>query len=339
MRRDGNLGMDTLRLALVGCGGMGRGLGTQAVELDAVAVTVVCDLLAERRQQAAEQFGAEPAQDYRAVVGRADVDAVLVATQPSAHRPVVEAAAAAGKHVFCEKPLAPTTADCDAMIAAVDAAGVKAMVGQVVRWHPTHRRLKQMVDEGPLGPVLAMYVERLGGIWGADHPGWRLKRAESGGTLMEVNAHELDFMIWLAGPVKQVTAVGGNLLDTRQDYPDIAFVSMVFASGAVGVLQSSHLATLGAYDGRFDCRDASATVSRLFGGEITWRARDSEETQAVTPEEMQVEVPVRGELRAFVKAIREDTPVAVPFAEARRNVAVAEAAYESIATGRTISLG
>jgi predicted dehydrogenase len=330
--------MIPLRFALVGCGGMGRAVASHVVQVDDVKVTAVCDLDAERAAAAAEQFGAEAVADYAAAVERGDVDAVIVATHPAAHRPVVEAAAAAGKHIFCEKPLAPFPADCEAMMAAVEAAGVKAQVGQVCRWHPTHRRLKQMVDEGPLGPVLAMYVERLGGLWGEGHPAWRLSRELSGGTLLEINAHELDFMLWLAGPVKQVSAVGGRMLDERQDYPDVAFVSMTFASGAVGVLQSSHLATIGSYAARFDCRDASAVVEQLFGGEVVYQRREAAESEKVTPAEMAVETPVLGETRAFVKAIREDLPSPVPFAEAKHNVEVANAAYESIATGRTIDL-
>jgi predicted dehydrogenase len=327
--------MSPLRFALIGCGGMGRGVASQAVLLDDVRVVATYDPNAARSAEAAEQFSAEVMTSLEATLARRDVDAVIVAPHPSEHRPVVEAAAAAGKHIFCEKPLAPYPADCDAMMAAVERAGVKAMVGQVCRWHPTHRHLKQMVDDGPLGPVLSMYVERLGGIW-ARQPEWRLSRAQSGGTLLEINAHELDFMLWLAGPVKSVCAVGGRMIDEALDYPDIAFVNMTFASGAVGVLQSSHLATLGSYTGRFDCREGSAVVPQLFGGDVTYKLRGADETLTVTGAEMAVETPVLGEVRAFVKAIREDGPSPVPFGEARMNVAVACAAYESIERGQTV---
>lgn len=329
--------MESLRFALVGCGGMGRAVAGGAANVEGVSVVVTCDLVEERRQQAAKQFSAEPMLDYHEVVTRDDVDAVIVATHPAAHREVVEAAAAAKKHIFCEKPIAPTVADADAMVAAVNAAGVKAMIGQVVRWHPTHRRLKQMVDEGPLGRVISMYVERAQGNWDG-HPSWRLSRELSGGTLLEVNAHELDWMIWLAGPVKKVVAMGGNTLCPEQDYPDITHVSMWFENGAVGVLQSSNIAALGTYQGRFDCQDGSAYVSHLFGGQIDYKLRDGSDAQAVRPEEMQVESPVTAEVRALVEAIRNDLPSPVPFEQARLNVAVANAAYESIERGTIVDL-
>ncbi|MBI5832484.1 MAG: Gfo/Idh/MocA family oxidoreductase [Armatimonadetes bacterium] len=316
---------------------MGRAVAGSAASLDGVSVDVVCDLIEQRRGEAAEQFGAVPVADYREAVARDDIDAVIVAPHGSAHRPVVEAAAAAGKHIFCEKPLAPSLADCDAMIAAVKAAGVKVQVGQVCRWHPTHRRLKQMVADGPLGDVVSMYVERSQGGWGG-HPTWRLSREMSGGTLLEVNAHELDLMIWIAGPVKRVAAVGNHKVEMDQDYPDVTHVSMVFESGAVGVLQSTNIATVGTYQARMDCVNGSAVVSQLFGGEVTYRLRGSEETLKVTPEEMAVENPVTGEVRAFVNYIRCGGEAPVPFEQARLNVAVANAAYESIETGQFVDL-
>lgn len=330
--------MTMVRLGLVGCGGMGRSLMRSAAELDTATVTAVSDVTEERRNEAAAELSAEAVADYRALIERDDVDAVAVATPGGFHREVVEAVAAAGKPVFSEKPLATSVADCDAMIQAVEAAGVKHMVGQVCRYHPTHRRMKQMVSDGPLGPVLAMYVARLGGPWGDNHPAWRFSYKLSGGTLMEVNAHELDFMIWLAGPVKRVYAVGGQMLARDLDYPDVAMVSLTFESGAVGVMHTSNITQLGTYEARFDCMDGSAVVPKLFGGEVQYKLRDGSETAVVTPEEMKVETPVKGEMRAFVDAILNDTTPPITFHDGRAVVAVAEAAYKSVESGESIEL-
>ncbi len=331
--------MDKVRLGLIGCGGMGKALIDQASTLDAVTVVAVSDVDEKRCQEAAEKYGAVGLTDYRALADRADVDAVVVATPSGLHREPVEYAAGAGKHVFCEKPLASYTADCDSMIAAVAKAGVKHQVGQVCRWHPTHRMIKKMVDGWPLGRVLSLYVERISSGWGANAAPWRVSRKLSGGTLLEINAHELDFMLWLAGPVKKVMAVGGQMLDQRLDYPDCAWVSMTFESGAVGVLQSTGVTTLNSYAARFDCANGSATVANLFGGEITYKTRDGgAEAQVMKPDK--VETPVLGEMRSFVQSILDDAPAtAVPFEEARRTVAVAEAAYTSIETGEAVQLG
>ncbi|MCC7491993.1 MAG: Gfo/Idh/MocA family oxidoreductase [Fimbriimonadaceae bacterium] len=329
--------MQQVRLGLIGCGGMGKALCDQAVTLPGVCVTAVSDVDAERCAEAAGKYSATAVADYADLVTRGDVDAVVVATPGGLHRPPVEAAAAAGKHVFSEKPLAATVADCDAMIAAVEAAGVKSMVGQVCRWHPTHRMLHKMVQGWPLGAVRSIYVERLGSGWGANSAPWRYSRELSGGTLLEVNAHELDFMLWVAGPVKRVMAVGGQMVDLRSDYPDCTWVSLAFESGAVGVLQSTGVTTLPSYAARLDCEHGSATAASFFGGEITYKLWEpGAETQTLKPDK--VETPVLGEMRAFVTAIRDDTATAVPFREARRTVAVVEAAYHSIATGQAVEL-
>ncbi|NWG76606.1 MAG: hypothetical protein HXY24_18725, partial [Rubrivivax sp.] len=182
--------------------------------------------------------------------------------------------------------------------------------------------------------VLSIYVERVGGGWGDRHPAWRLSRQLSGGNLLEINAHELDFMLWLCGPARRVYAVGGTYLDHRLDYADAAFVAITFASGATGVLQSTAITTLGSYAGRFDCVDGSAVVKQLFGGEISYLLRsDGASTQTVTPDEMKTKNPVAAEVHAWLDSIVNDTPAPVPFEEARRNVAVAEAAYAAIETG------
>ncbi|MBI2301689.1 MAG: Gfo/Idh/MocA family oxidoreductase [Armatimonadetes bacterium] len=326
--------MEKVRFGLLGCGGMGRALADQAVTLDQAAVTAVTDVDAGRAAEAAERYGAV-ALGQAELLASDTVDAVIVASPGGYHRAAIEAVAAAGKHVFSEKPLTSYSADADACIAAVKAAGVKGMVGQVCRFHPTHLKLKTMVDDGTIGPVFSIYVERVGGGWGDKIQPWRLSRDLSGGSLLEINAHELDFMLWLAGRVKRVSAAGGNYCDSRLDYPDMAWVALTFESGACGVLQSSHITTLGSYAARIDGQHASAVIPQLFGGPITLKPRDGE---TVTVEPEPVETPVKAEIRAFVEAIVNDTEPPVPFEQARHTVAVAEAASTSIATGKTVEL-
>src|SRR5947209_7045437 len=115
---------------------MGRGLGKQLLEIGDAALRGVADVSAEAAQSASEELGAPSFSSAEALLDRPDVDAVIVASPPFQHRPLVELAAARGKHVFVEKPLAANTADCDAMIRAAEAAGVTLMVGQVLRYYP-----------------------------------------------------------------------------------------------------------------------------------------------------------------------------------------------------------
>ncbi len=330
--------MAKVRVGLIGCGGMGRALMAQAATLDDAAILTVSDLDEQRRGEAAEQFGAEGIADYHDILARDDIDAVFVATPGGYHKQVVLDAAEAGKHVFSEKPLATTVADCDAMIAAVEKAGVKHMTGQVCRYHPTHSGLKRMVDDGTLGPVLSIYVERVSGRWGGAHPPWRYSYALSGGNLMEINAHELDFMLWLCGPVKRVYAVGELFLEDRIDYRNVMFVSLNFASGAVGVLNSSGIAEVGAVSARVDCQNGSAAAYPLFNGDIRYKIRGAEAAGVVPIDELKGDNPVLGEVKAFIEAVRDDTTPPVSFHDGRAAVQVAELAYLSAERGAPIDV-
>src|SRR6266508_196038 len=122
---------EQLGFALIGCGGMGRNEARILSQIPRARLVAVCDV----SEPAAREFGAEmgvPAlNDHHAALARPDVDVIMVATPNGLHTQIVLDAAAAKKHVFCEKPFAFTVAECDAMIAAAERHGVKLMVGHV----------------------------------------------------------------------------------------------------------------------------------------------------------------------------------------------------------------
>jgi predicted dehydrogenase len=324
--------MERVRLGVIGCGAMGSDLARNAAQVDTAQVVAVSDVVTERAQALAEALGADPHADADALLGREDVDAVLIASPPFLHRSLTEAAAQAGKHIFCEKPMAPGVADCDAMIAAVERAGVKFQIGHVCRFHATHGKVRELVASGEFGPPAAMLVHRIGGKWGANHPSWRWRRSACGGILMEVNAHEIDFMRFVCGDIARVSAVGGRFLDEELDYPDVALVSVQFASGAVGMLYSSHASAIGGYGGRVDCTGGSVVFPAIWGGKdaAIEVQRFGGERSRIPLSDLRVESPVRAEIRAFVSAILADVPPPVTMQDGRAAVEVAEAAYLSI---------
>src|SRR5947209_11009504 len=144
-----------LRVGVVGVGGMGQAHANALKKVEGADFTAVCDARAEAAQAAAERFGVRGFTDTAPFLEA--VDAVVVATPPDFHRPVVEAAARAGKHVFCEKPLSTRLADADAMISACDQAGVVFQHGFVLRFYPVHELARRMVDNGEIGDLV--YVE------------------------------------------------------------------------------------------------------------------------------------------------------------------------------------
>ncbi len=329
--------MANVTLGVIGCGGMGSDLARNAQKLEHATVAVVSDLDESRAKGLAEDIESTYTTDYTELLARDDIDAVLIASPPFMHRQMTEAAAEAGKHVFCEKPMSPTLADCDAMTAAVTEAGVKFQIGHVCRYHGTHGKVRDLVASGDFGDPTTMVVWRIGGGWGDKHPGWRYKLAESGGTLMEVNAHEIDFMRFVCGDVAKVSAVGGTFVEERPDFPDVTLVSLQFTSGAVGFLQSGNASAIGGYGGRIDCTEGALDFPQFWGGGATIDTKRFDgDLEQVEIGDLDFETPVKAEIRAFVDAIVNDTDTPITTADGRAIVEVALAAYQSIEEGGAV---
>jgi myo-inositol 2-dehydrogenase/D-chiro-inositol 1-dehydrogenase len=186
-----------------------------------------------------------------------------------------------------------------------------------------------------------MMVHRTGGGWGgAWGQSWRMSKEQSGGTLMEVNAHEIDFIRWVCGEAQQVYAGGGNYITPQMDYPDIALVTITFGNGAVGFLHASQATLFGGYGGRLDCTEGSAEFPTIWGEHagVRYRRKDASETTFLPLAEMNVGNPVQKELAAFVEAVRTDTDPPVTGRDGRAAVEIAQAAYQSIETGQAVAL-
>jgi predicted dehydrogenase len=333
--------MEPIGIGLIGCGGMGRGLAQSLQGVEGARLVAVSDVAEEAGQQAAAEFQVPYYRDYRELLDRQEVQGVIVAAPQFVHAEATVAAAEAGKHIFCEKPMATNVADCDRMIAAAEAAGVKLMIGQVCRFHGVHSTVKRLVAEGVLGQPTCMMVHRLGGGWGQVwRQSWRMSKERSGGTLMEVNAHEIDFLLWVCGEARQVYAAGGNYITPQMDYPDIALITITFRNGAVGFLHSSQATLFGGYGGRLDGTEGSAEFPSIWGENagVRYRRHDAPEATFLPLSEMEVGNPVQKELAAFITAIRTDTAPPITGRDGRAAVEVAQAAYQSMETGQPVTL-
>ncbi|HTE16857.1 MAG TPA: Gfo/Idh/MocA family oxidoreductase [Armatimonadota bacterium] len=330
--------MSKLGVALIGCGGMGRSLGKQLMTLEDARLVGVADPSAEAAARASEEFGAPAFGQAEALLDQPGVDAVLIASPPFEHRSLTELAAARGKHVFVEKPMAPSTRDCDAMTEAASRAGVTLMVGQVLRYYACWWKTIELVKRGEIGTPWGIAITRVGGGWSGWPQPWRNSLELSGGLLMEVNAHEIDFMCQVCGDVERVYAEADHFGDDPSDYPNLYFVSLRFAGGAVGLLHASTVSAVNDISGKVQGSEGSLMYTNGFGGgEIRYAKRDAQ-PEVLQVGDIQVEQPVRKELRLFVEAVQNGTPPPIPAAEGRRNVAIAEAAYQSARTGQPVSL-
>jgi predicted dehydrogenase len=208
-----------------------------------VPVVAVADIDRGRAEEAAARFVVPHALgDWAELVNRDDIQIVDVCTPPETHSAVVLAALRTGKHVVCEKPLAPTLAELDEIVRAAGAAPGKLAVVHQLRFDPIYQRLKWCVDRGYLGKLCfvrqVLYdapppplVEK--GVWGQ----WRMA---GGGVVMTKGVHLMDLLLWMMGDARRVQAMTGTYL-----YPieseDHAVINIEFASGALGsVILSGH---------------------------------------------------------------------------------------------------
>jgi predicted dehydrogenase len=203
--------MQPIRLGIVGTGAFTRGSHLPVIcSLRGIGVAALCDTDKATLRQAVDLVGpqVESCTDYRDLVARPDLDAVLVATPTNLHAEIATAAFAAGKHVFCEKPLVPRPGDLSALIAAWQASGRLLQVGYVYRYAPIFRRVVARIERGDLGRPLMMWAHE---FRAAFYTPWRYDVEISGGTLVEKCCHHFDLSHWLLGaPVTSLTGFGGQ---------------------------------------------------------------------------------------------------------------------------------
>ena len=178
--------------------------------------------------------------DYRALLEEPDVDLICVGVPNDLHRDVVVAAAKAGKHVICEKPLARTLAEADEMLAACEAADVRLMYAEELCFAPKYVRAKELVDEGALGNV---YLVRQGEQHFGPHSDWFWDvRRSGGGVLMDMGCHAVEFFRWIFDKpqAESVTAELGTFVHgERTRGEDHAIATVRFAGNRIGLVEAS----------------------------------------------------------------------------------------------------
>jgi predicted dehydrogenase len=188
---------------------------------------------------------------YQDLLARDDIQAVTVGTPNKFHAPIVIAAAQAGKHVMCEKPIALSFTEAMAMVDACRRANVRHMTAFTYRFVPAMRYTMHLVASGAIGPVRTLRSRRLQD-WGHRAIGWRQVKAMAGtGEIGDMMAHRLDYTQAMVGPITRVSGLLKNFVPERQDraggtqhqdVDDWAGCLAEFGSGAVGVYESSKLA-------------------------------------------------------------------------------------------------
>jgi phthalate 4,5-cis-dihydrodiol dehydrogenase len=318
-----------LGVGLIGCGGMGRELARAVRDsVPEAEVVVGCDSFPPARARFSEECGAVSALSLEELLARDDVQAVLIASPNHLHCEHALAAAAAGKHVFCEKPMALSVADCDRMITACRAAGVKLMVGHSTRLHPTVRKLREIVSHGDLGePVYGCATYFFSGFRPRESGIWHVNRAQSGGVLFHMGIHHIDLFHAILGPSRRVHYAGGRHGDQARDFDDIASILVEYVSGATGAISVAGICPV----------PLSETTVIFSRGYARFRdhfselasGSDADRLSRVTRGDLPGPGAVELELSSYARWALDDEPPVLTAAEGRAAVAVAEAAQEA----------
>jgi predicted dehydrogenase len=290
----------------------------------------------------AQQHGVRATQDVDGVLDGDDVDAVLIASPNPVHCPQTERAAAAGKHVLVEKPMALSVSECQRMIEAARRAGTVLMVGHHHRFRRNPLATKLLLERGVIGHVdmVAMVQTE------PDVTTW-LTKPENGGYLLGSGVHGLDLLRWWLGDVKRVAALTGEYRGERVENGSLLLLD--FENGAHASFQDSVIPRSVPPPGsgvvRFDA--ALTGESGVLHADMYGDVRISTATGWTT----QTSLPVwdghlaflrmeayASQAREFVSAIREQRPPSVPPEDALAAVAIVEAAHQAAATGAWVDM-
>ncbi|MFM8322575.1 MAG: Gfo/Idh/MocA family protein [Chloroflexota bacterium] len=326
-----------MRVGIAGTGFMGTAHAQGWAETEARIVGFVAETPGEAGGLAG-QYGARVYPSLEAMLP--DVDVVDICTPTHLHYEQALLAAQAGKHIICEKPLALTVAQGQAMIAACRKAGVRMLVAHVVRFFPEYAQARQIAASGQIGRLGVIRLAR--GSYRPKKPvgNWFLDEAKSGGLILDLMIHDFDYARWVAGEVESVYAkkVSAAHPEAERDY---ALAILKHRSGAL-----SHIAGAWAYppptfrtgleiagDGglvQFDS-DAAAPIFNLI-------ARRDDAPDVGLPASPVLESPYTTQIKEFYAALLHDRPARVSAEDGLAAVQIALAARESALSGRAVRL-
>jgi predicted dehydrogenase len=298
-----------------------------------VRVTAIAAETPAEAAPIADEVGARVAREPLELCSAKDVDLVVVATPTHLHAEYAIAAAKAGKHVFCEKPLARTREQAEAIVRACADARVALAVGHVVRYFPEYQIVKRMLGDGTLGkPAIATLTR--GNFSVGSARAWYLDPAKSGGVVLDLMLHDLDTARWWFGEPARVYA---RRLHTGQTGLDYAMATLRFADRPIVHIEASWAEHSGFRYG-FEVRGDRGMVvqdSRAASPFVV-QAPGGAGAPAMMATPTLAESPYRRQLRdVFARVARGDPPL-VDGREGLRSLALGLAVIESADTGRVI---
>ncbi len=345
----------SIGIGIVGCGMIANFHARAIADAQGAHLVACTDFKPELATAFAEKNSCKAYATLDEMLADPDIAAVTICTPSGAHRDPAVAAASAGKHVVVEKPLEVTTEKCDEIIAAAEKTGVKLAVTFQSRFHQSSQLIKNAVDQGRFGQVTMgdAYVKWYRSQEYYDSGAWRGTWAlDGGGALMNQAIHSVDLLLWLMGPVSEISAMTATMTHERIEVEDVAVANLKFASGALGVIEATTTAFPGALKRIEVCGNEGTAV--LEEEDIhTWQFAKE------TPADEEIRKSMVGKtdtgggasdpaaighhghtmvFEDFIRAINEDASPMTDGPEGKRSVEVICAIYESAQTGQIVKL-
>ena len=347
--------MGKVKLGVIGCGLASDILYGPAFEyMQKGELTAVMDLSAERAKVLQERHGVKRVYtNLEGILNDGNVDAVMVLTPPQHHLEPVVAAAKAGKHIFCEKPMARTVEEADEMIGTCEASGVKLMTVFMKRFNWSFQRVKELIDEGRLGQVFEVRAR-----WdnvkvsGPSGEAFRMTVESGGGMIQEDGSHPFDVCRWWLGDVSEVTAHAIIAAPEHHPTEDVGCVVLRHESGAMSTLHVTgltHAAGEESYEifgtgGTLVMRWLSHSTSTLEPASMTLyeNSRTAADLTLDAPwhpsQRIREDWQYLRALEHFCQCILNDEEPQPNSADGRAIVEIVNAAYLSVMRGATVKL-
>jgi len=329
-----------INIAVIGTGRMGsvhvRNLVQHIPEANLVAI---CDIRLDVAQKLADELGIERVEaDYHVLLADESVEAILIATSTDTHAFIMKDVAKAGKHIFCEKPLALDLASIDDALDVVKKAGVKLQVGFNRRFDKSFQRVHKIVDSGEIGrPCVLRITSR-----DPELPAMEFLRV-SGGMFLDMTIHDFDMARFLLGDIEEVYAVGKVLVSPELNEigdVDTDVVTLKFANGAIGTIDNSRQAVYG-YDQRLEvfCSNGIAMAANESEDTVIKGNPEGFHTSRIPHFFMNRYAPCYiEEIRQFIGCVREDKPTPTTGEDGRLAVVLGHAAWRSVYENRPVKI-
>jgi myo-inositol 2-dehydrogenase / D-chiro-inositol 1-dehydrogenase len=330
-----------LNLGIIGAGRIGQVHAQSLTRRTPTArVLAVSDVNVAAAEQCAATYGIPLAtNDHRELLNHPEIEAVLICSSTPTHAPLIIEAAAAGKQIFCEKPIALELAAIDQALAAVRAAGVKLQIGFNRRFDSNFQQLRQTVAAGGIGtPQIVRITSR------DPAPPPLAYLQGSGGIFLDMTIHDFDLARFLMdAEIEEVYATGAVLVDpaigTIGDL-DTTMVTLRYATGALGMIENSRQAVYG-YDQRAEVFGSGGAVEAQNKTPHTTLHSTAAGVQAAKPLYFFLERYLDAyvaELQAFIEAIRHDRPTPVTGEDGRMATVLGLAAWQSYRERRPVKV-